>query len=733
MDRPAAATIDLFMNSTARPTSPPPQPTAQPLWLNLLVGGACVAAMAWLRLYALPDRITPIGYGVPLFLFIWLGDRRVLWGGVAAFTLISVLEIFVVLPASTNPIFRNGEAYRAAAFIMVLVDLLFLSISVDWLITTQLSLVRRNVELDRANHELTAREEEIARQNEELQSQTEELERQTEELRVGNEELARRETTLEGLLSLSRSLVAEMGESAMMDQICQSLAELINGTGLATAIIEVHGDEVAVICHHGFGEGGIASEHMPLRNSFASLIVERGRTGFIEDLAARPDLTVPQPKDGQGVKSVLSSPLRVRGRGVGTIEVYSREPRKWTEAQITLLESLSAQAAISIESTTLFGQIEQERQRLAALLNTAPIGLVITQPDWPQLVLNPTASLLFSVPQGTLITAHDLSAGNRLFQEGRLLSAEQWPIARACVQGEAVVGEEVELFSASGRRYNLLVSAAPVRDARGQRIGAVSTYAEITQLKGLQRELDFRRREAEEASVRKSRFLAAVSHDIRTPANAISLLAELMQRSAVNPALQGEVPEIAADLKRSAMTLVDLVSDVLDLTRFDAGRIDLHETEFSLSEMIREECRSLLQLAREKGVGFECICPDDRIIIRADRVKLSRILGNLINNAIKFTEQGSVTITTRRLPDGQIGIDVADTGRGIAPENQARIFDEFVQVRAPGRDISKGSGLGLAICRRLIEAMGGRINVQSALGQGSTFSVVLPASVVAPT
>ena len=285
-------------------------------------------------------------------------------------------------------------------------------------------------------------------------------------------------------------------------------------------------------------------------------------------------------------------------------------------------------------------------------------------------------------------------------------------------------------MTSSGRRLNLLVGAAPVRDRNGNQVGAISTFVDITPLKSLQRELDFRRREAEEASVRKSRFLAAVSHDIRTPANAISLLAELMQRSAATPALFAEVPEIATDLKRSAMTLVDLVSDVLDLTRFDSGRIDLHETEFSLGDMIREECRSLLPIAREKGLAFDCHLLTENTVVRTDRVKLSRILGNLINNAIKFTDTGRVVVTNQLHPDGSLQIDVIDTGPGIAVENQVRIFDEFFQLRAPGRDSSKGSGLGLAICQRLIEAMGGKITVKSAPGQGSTFSVLLPVTTV---
>ena len=147
---------------------------------------------------------------------------------------------------------------------------------------------------------------------------------------------------------------------------------------------------------------------------------------------------------------------------------------------------------------------------------------------------------------------------------------------------------------AGGRRVNVLVSAAPIY-GRGDRItGAIVGWTDVTELKELQTELDARRREAEESSLRKSRFLAAVSHDIRTPANAISLLAELMQRSATTPGMVSEIPEIATDLKRSALTLVNLVSDVLDLTRFDSGKVDLQESVIDVGELIDEECRQLL-------------------------------------------------------------------------------------------------------------------------------------------
>jgi signal transduction histidine kinase len=244
--------------------------------------------------------------------------------------------------------------------------------------------------------------------------------------------------------------------------------------------------------------------------------------------------------------------------------------------------------------------------------------------------------------------------------------------------------------------------------------------------KELQRELDARRREAEEASVRKTRFLAAVSHDIRTPANAISLLAELIRRTASNPAMASEVPELAQELHGSAMALVNLLGDVLDVARFESGKIEILETDFSLGDLLAEEHRRMQPLAKQKGLGMEYVAPTEPLHVRADRIKLSRVVGNLLGNAIKFTEHGGIVLEASRDAEGWAEIRVTDTGVGIAPEHLRNIFDEFFQLRNPERDRNKGTGLGLTICKRLVDAMGGRLGVQSLPGKGSTFTVTLP-------
>lgn len=245
----------------------------------------------------------------------------------------------------------------------------------------------------------------------------------------------------------------------------------------------------------------------------------------------------------------------------------------------------------------------------------------------------------------------------------------------------------------------------------------------------LQDELEARRREAEEASLRKTRFLAAVSHDIRTPVNAITLMAELLTRAVADPHRTEDLAELAADLKANARGLVELVSDVLDIARFDSGRLELEITEFPLLPLLQGEMRRLSPVAEAKGLRLHIEPLQSDVRLRTDRVKLTRVLNNLIGNAIKFTEEGEVRICPEPM-NGGLHIHVSDTGVGIPAEHLPRIFDEFFQLKNPARDRSKGTGLGLAICRRLVEAIGAELTVDSILGAGSTFTLRLPPALV---
>jgi signal transduction histidine kinase len=703
-----------------------------PAWIGIATSVAIVVAMLLIRLVLAGRFPLPIGYGVPIVLMAAFRSRRLLWSTTAAFAVLSIVKFFFLHPEVPASVHIRASEYNWLEGCLVLFDLLLVTAMVDRWIVTWEGFTTQNRELESANAGLAAREEEIARQNEELQSQTEELERQSEELRVSNEELVHRERLLEILLSLSRSLNTEMSRDEIMTRICQTLGVLIDGPATAAGILERKGDRMAVLCHHGFGVGGPRDEAIGVEESFASLIIEKGRTGYIEDISARPDLRIPQPKDGEPMVAVLATPLRVAGVPVGSLEVYSRQKTAWNQEQVGLIESLAAQASVSLEAAELFEDMNQERSRFEAVLRTAPVGIAVCDSDCGELQLNPAGAMLSNVPAGQRVRVDELAHIVRLFRDGKPLETDQLPLIRSARNGEDVRAEELELVSGDGRRIFVLMYSKPIRDAKGILQGAVAVFIDISAQKELQWELDTRRREAEEASVRKTRFLAAVSHDIRTPANAISLLAELIRRTASNPAMAGDVPELAQELQTSALSLVSLLSDVLDIARFDSDKVDLHESEFPLATLLMDEQKQLLPLAREKGLLLQFNAPAETLIVRTDRIKLSRVLGNLVGNAIKFTEAGSVSVDAHLNGSGTIRLEVTDTGIGIPPEHLTHIFDEFFQLRNPERDRAKGSGLGLTICRRLVDAMGGKIEVRSIVGQGTTFTVTLPAFATMP-
>jgi PAS domain S-box-containing protein len=677
----------------------------------------------------LPHVLLPIGYGVPVVIVSVFRNRRLLWATVAAFAVLTIIKFTMFFPAGPAPQVVSSERWLIS---LILIDLLIVGALADVWISTQERLQHRNRDLETANSELAAREEEIARQNEELQSQTEELERQSEELRLSNDELLRREKTLEVLLSLSRSLTTELSRGDMMTRICETLSLVVDGTSAASAILEQDGDLLRVRCHHGFGPKGIAREILPTNQSFASLVLSRGRTGYLEDIGLRPDLKIVQPAEGPLMVGVLAVPLRVGAWPIGTLEIFSRQKTRWTDEQIALVESLAAQTSVSLEAAQLFESVQIERHRFETVLRTVPLALVTANADATDIRVNPAAAVLFNVPADVNVASEIGRGSAQLFRDGRELPPGEDLILQAVRNGREVQREELELLNPGGKRVFVLGNARPIRDDQGKINGAVAAYVDITPLKELQRELDLRRREAEEASVRKTRFLAAVSHDIRTPANAISLLAELVRRTAANPAMAGEIPELARELHISSISLVNLLSDVLDIARFDSGKVELQESEFSLVSLLEEEHRQMSPLARERKLTFSFVRPAQPVWVRADRIKLGRILGNLVGNAIKFTEAGEIRLEGELSADGAVRIRVIDTGIGIAPEHLRHIFDEFFQLRNPERDRNKGTGLGLTICKRLVDAMGGALEVQSDVERGSVFTVLLPSSVIVP-
>jgi signal transduction histidine kinase len=233
--------------------------------------------------------------------------------------------------------------------------------------------------------------------------------------------------------------------------------------------------------------------------------------------------------------------------------------------------------------------------------------------------------------------------------------------------------------------------------------------------------------ELEAISRHKSEFLANMSHELRTPLNAIIGFSEVLHEQMFGELNERQL-EYLDDVLLAARHLLSLINDVLDLSKVEAGRMELELSEVSLPETLETGLTMQEERAREARVTLGLAVDPAAIVVQADERKLRQVLFNLLSNAVTFTPPGGRVDVSARLEDGIVEVAVADTGSGIAPEDQERIFEEFLQARANGDGARpEGTGLGLPLARRFIELHGGRLWVESDPGRGSTFRFTLPA------
>ena len=267
------------------------------------------------------------------------------------------------------------------------------------------------------------------------------------------------------------------------------------------------------------------------------------------------------------------------------------------------------------------------------------------------------------------------------------------------------------------------VTKSELNSKKGNIIGHVFLFKDITERKENEHKLILSREEAERAAVEKGEFLSTMSHEIRTPMNAILGFTHVLLQN--DP--REDQKEYLDIQKFSAENLLVLINDILDFAKIEAGKFELHETEIDLQQLLEQTLSTLKSAAIEKGRKLPLLVPDYELRrVKGDPVRINQILTNLISNAIKFTEKGQVTVTATVLESTpellRMNFQVADTGVGIAEDRLAKLFDRFTQSSFDTSKRHGGTGLGLSITKRLLELMGSTISIKSTVGKGSTFS-----------
>ena len=438
-------------------------------------------------------------------------------------------------------------------------------------------------------------------------------------------------------------------------------------------------------------------------------------------IAGRPDPGVHQLLSRQLERCGLSSdrPPATAGEWAALLDRVQKTYADFDEERYTRDRSMEL---VSLEMQELFGRVRLEHDRLQELITYLGIGLISMDARCRVRVVNPDAASMLGLTEEDF---GERSVFALLNPAGPDSGPPLWldDVVRA---GQACRVNDGTFRYRDGRRLPVaFVLNSVERD--GEVLGAYLVFEDIRRRKESEAEMQRARELAEQASRTKSEFVATMSHELGTPLNGVIGMLQLLADTALDDAQR----ELLAEARRSADGLHAISQDVLDFSRLEAGQLVLDARPLDLAALARESLDVAAPHARDKGLALRLELPDQPIPpVLADGARLRQVLQNLVGNAVKFTEQGSVTLAIEIAPSGDSELNlrfaVRDTGPGIAADLQERLFEEFWQVDGSNARRHGGTGLGLAICRRLVDAMEGRIGVQSLPGEGSTFWFNVP-------
>ena len=393
------------------------------------------------------------------------------------------------------------------------------------------------------------------------------------------------------------------------------------------------------------------------------------------------------------VEALTSVPLSHEERFVGALWLGYQQPHVFTPDEVRLLTILSGQLGVAVSNTRLYHRVEQERSRLTAVLETTPDAVILIDQDDRISLANPAAEVVL------VSDAHDVIGQDA--QE--VIRAEE---LRDLLLAEDPDSHTVEIKLDSGQV--LFASISDISSDEANAAGRVCVLWDITHYKKL--------------DTLKSEFVSTVSHDLRAP---LTLMRGYATMLTMVGAMNEQQKEFVSKILTSADQMGNLIENLLDLSRIEAG-VGLDLERVALIDLIEAVIQSYRPQAVNKQVALEFELEEDLKSVEVDPMLIRQAIANLVDNAIKYTPAGGTVIIDAHQERGKQYLSVKDTGLGIAPTDQARLFERFYRARRQETLSIKGTGLGLAIVKSIVQQHGGEVAVESRLGEGSTFTIQFP-------